>query len=79
MHVKDVKYDWRKKRRFAINGSGIIPFVEIYSDMLEAGYDSFFSIETHTGGMKWRNSIKSLDGMLSQLKEGGWDTSGFKF
>jgi hypothetical protein len=61
-----------------VNGQGIMPYVQIFKDMLECKYNSFFSVETHMHGLRrWRNSVNCLNGIIDLLGKAGWDTSEF--
>jgi len=77
-HVKDVAESKSGKRRHTVNGAknGIMPYVDFFKDMRETGYDSYFSVETHFGGLfRWNNSVKCLEGLISLLGKAGWDVS----
>ncbi|MHA1820626.1 MAG: sugar phosphate isomerase/epimerase family protein, partial [Promethearchaeota archaeon] len=76
-HVKDVgKNIFGLRKHVPIcDKHGLIPYVDIFTDMREFGYDSYFSVETHMAGNKWKNSVKCLNGLIQCLKMAGWDTS----
>ena len=72
-HIKDVGTTKKGRRFHCVNGSGIIPYVEFFKDILELGYEFIFSVETHMHGFKWRNSVKCLDGLIKLLKQANWN------
>ncbi|MHA1341319.1 MAG: sugar phosphate isomerase/epimerase family protein [Promethearchaeota archaeon] len=77
-HIKDVGMNKKGRRYHVVNGTGIVPYEEYFRDILEGGYDFYFSVETHMHGLKWRNSVKCLDGLIELLGKAGWDISDYK-
>lgn len=77
-HIKDVGVSKDGKRKHVVNGKGIVPYVQVFKDMLESNYDSFFSVETHMPGLRrWTNSVNCLNGLIDLLGKAGWDISQF--
>jgi sugar phosphate isomerase/epimerase len=75
-HIKDVGVGKDNKRIHVVNGLGIMPYVQVFKDMLKSNYDSFFSVETHMHGLRrWRNSVNCLNGLIDLLGKAGWDVS----
>ncbi|GAB4306701.1 MAG: hypothetical protein Kow0069_03720 [Promethearchaeota archaeon] len=78
VHAKDGRADQATgKVVTTVVGEGDSDLPKHFRALLDDGYDSFFSVETHLGGKgeeKWNNSVRALDALLDVLRGlGAWD------
>ncbi len=72
-HIKDVRVTRRGRRRFGTIGEGIVDYPAVFKHLREGGYEGFFSLETHMGGRKIKNSTKGLRNLMELLQNAGYN------
>ncbi len=71
IHVKDAR---RGRRGYVVVGTGDIPYVSIFRQLLEAGVEPVICLETHLGGLfRGRTSARCLTNLIQLIKQSGFD------